>query len=52
MKKFGEILCSLKTKNIGLFFVVDPNVTIKELLDYFLLIPGNFNIRGVLFNNI
>lgn len=52
MKEFSKIICSSKIKNIGLFFVIDSNVTIKELMEYFLLIPINVNIRGVLFNNI
>lgn len=52
MKEFSKFICSSKIRNIGLFFVIDSNVTIKDLMEYFLLIPVNINIRGVLFDNI
>lgn len=48
IERFKQYIISLKIKDIGFSFVVDPKVSISILLDYILSIPDNIVIKGIL----
>lgn len=48
IERFKKYIISLKIKDIGFSFVVDPKVSISILFAYILSIPDNIVIKGIL----
>lgn len=48
--KFSKYISSLEKKDLGISFIVDPNVPVKELMEYISSLPVSLNLKGILFN--